>query len=470
MSSGAILRKVIDMNGRNGDARLREALKSGTGRAALQKERVWREVSRGIAAMKHERGNHRMKRRIRIIPLMTGALATTAVVVLVAFFTLTPEGADMAGRIKGYFTNNTAGQLAAGASETPADTAAATADATPTATPQGGKKAYPAQKDITIDIEGQSETVGATLNGDTTREIGYVIYIDAQRYAKDTRDGADIYKALNAPSGYPGVQMEIGRQEGKGAEETYNALLAEAKSAFDTAEGQGRVDSPVKGWSLYAYDEGGGEAPYEDVYVVDNTRGGCFVIRCKMFREAAEGHGARLHAMLKTFEVVESSQVELSMPSLSQNAAPAPTATAAPGATSKLTWDSLAFGGAKLGMQEQYAIDEILKFVCLNGGTEAPLTDETTTDAGGKTRTIVWGDGTVAVIRNGELYSMETTNPVALMPNGLHAGLNLLDFAAVLGQPREVPGEFAWGVGSNDNLFVRVQDGIVISVRISLIE
>jgi hypothetical protein len=449
------------MNGRNGEARLREALKRGTDQAALNKERVWRAVSRGIAETKHERGYHRMKRKARIVPLMTGALATTAVVVLAVFFTLTPEGADIAGRIKGYFSS---GSIAGQPGETATGTPAETATITPAASPQDGKKTYPAEKDITVDIEGQAETVSATLNGDTSREIGYIIYIDESRYAKESRDGADYYKALNVPDDYPPVQMEIRQLPQESAEAAYTRVLAESGIKYDVADGKKQVDSPVKGWSLIVYDNGGGDKPYVEVFFVDNTAGGCFVIQCSMFSEAAEGHGARFEAMLKTFEVVESSRVDLPSPSPSQQA------TSVPAATAKLTWDGLAFGGAKLGMQEQDAIDEMLKFVCLNGGTEAPVSDETANDAGGTTRTIQWGDGTVAAIRNGKLYSLETTNPVALMPNGLHAGLSLEDFKATLGAPREVPGEFAWGVGSDDNLFVRVQNGIVISVRMSLVE
>lgn len=70
-----------------------------------------------------------------------------------------------------------------------------------------------------------------------------------------------------------------------------------------------------------------------------------------------------------------------------------------------------------------------------------------------------------------KLYSLESANPLAVMPNGLRAGLKLADFKAVLGEPRNgAAGEYAWGVGSDNNVFAAVEDGIVKSVRLSLVE
>ena len=48
---------------------------------------------------------------------------------------------------------------------------------------------------------------------------------------------------------------------------------------------------------------------YENIYIVDNQAGGSFLIECKLFVEAEEGHGARFGNMLETFEVVKSSQI-----------------------------------------------------------------------------------------------------------------------------------------------------------------
>lgn len=408
------------MTRRNGDSVLTEALKRGTGGAARQKERVWRNVSAQLPKSRQERKQDEMRRKRNL--WMSGAFAATVVVLATVFFSLTPEGTALADRIVKFFAPEIR---------------------------------------MNTQIEGGTETHNAALQGNSTGEAGYVIYIDSERYRKESAGGVDYYKALNAPDGYPPVQMEISQLPDAGAEETYNKVLAEAEEAYDLAEGRGQVDKPVKGWWVLAYDDGGGEAPYEEIYVVDNTKGGCFVIRCKMFREASEGHGARFYAMLETFEVVDPSQVETALP----------TAPATPQPQQRrLTWDDLAIYGVRLDTAESDAVARLSAEIQKAGGNPVPVSDETTEDAGGTTRTVKWDDGTTAVIRNGKVYSLESASASAVLPIGLHAGMGLDDFTAVLGEPHEAIGALAWGVGSNDNLIVVVENGIVKSMKVSLIE
>ncbi len=351
----------------------------------------------------------------------TAAAATVAAAGLV-FFSLTPEGTALADRVVKFFAP---------------------------------------QKQLDTQIEGGTETQQAALFTNKHGEVGYVIYIDTERYGKQSNGGVDYYKALNQPEGYPPVQMEISQVMGTDAQQEYQKLLSDAKSGFDVAEGLGQVTEPVKSWAILAYDEEGSDAPYENIYVVDNTKGGCFVIRCRMFREAAEGHGARFLEMLKTFEVVRSSQMESAMP---QTPAPTPAPTAELKPT-KLTWDNLMIFGAKLDTNGFEAINALTDAI----GSQ-PVRDDTVISGGGKTRTVAWADGTIAVLRNADLYSIETTNSNASVV-GLHPGMTLDQFKAVLGEPHEgINGTLAWGVGSNDNLIITLADGAVTSIKISLVE
>lgn len=403
------------MNGRDRESTISKTLKSGTDRAAEQKQKVWRSISGRIGQAKMERKRDDMRRnRIRWI----GGAAAAAVVVLASvYFSTTPEGTALADRIV---------------------------------------KIFSPEKRINTQIEGGTETQNAALQGNTSKEMGYVIYIDSERYRKETAGGVDYYKAISMPEGYPPVQMEISQLADRGAEETYHKLLDEAGNSFDVAEGKGKVEKPVKGWSLFAYDNGGGDAPYEDVYIVDNKKGGCFVIRCRLFREASEGHGARYYAMLETFEVVDSSQLDTALPETSAKPQLQP---------KKLTWDDLALYGVKLDTLEEDALAALSVAI----GKE-PKDTRTENDAGGTTRTVIWEGGATAVIRNGKLYSLEAADPAAILPNGLHAGMSLQEFTAVLGEPHEAIGAVAWGVGSNDNLIAVVRDGTVVTVKVSLVE
>ncbi len=411
------------MNTQDKDERLTQALRQGTEGAAQRKRSVWHTVFSRISTIEAERKRKDMKRKRNF--WLSAAVTTAAAAAVTVFFSMTPQGTALADRIVKLF-----------APEIQMDT----------------------------QIEGGTETQQAELHANTTGEMGYVIYIDTERYKKEGSAGVDTYKALNMPEGYPPVQMEIRQITDKGAQQQYEALLAEVKGKYDVAEGRGQVTEPVKGWAILAYDEDDSKSPYEDIYIVDNKRGGSFEIRCKMFREAAEGHGARFYAMLKTFQVVDSSQVETGKPEPTKK--PEPTATKAPAVEQKkLTWDDLAIYGVKLDTEGKKAVEALTKAI----GSD-PTGDKTGEDVGGTSRTVKWADGTTAVVRNGKLYSIESTAEKAEQPFGLHAGMELSQFTAVLGEPHEAIGALAWGVGSNDNLIVKVKDGVVTSMMVSLIE
>ena len=246
------------------DKRIKEDMKNGTNRAAAQKEAVFNAISQRI---RKEKTNEVRKSTGKRNSMAVAAVAVLAVLALGAF---TPAGRVLANRLIRLFVP---------------------------------------EKPIITEVEGQKEQGTGTLVENTAQPVGYVMYIDAQRYTKQTSGGTDIIKAKNFPKNYPPVQMEIS-QTTKSAKDTYAALLREVSGKYDKVEGKGEVTSPIKGLYIHAIDNGGGEAALEKIYVVDNTRGGCFVIRCKLFLEAEEGHGARFLGMLKTFEVVASDQIE----------------------------------------------------------------------------------------------------------------------------------------------------------------
>lgn len=399
------------MRKRQFEAEIERALRAGTQSAAGRKAGVWRAVARGAADIDNERNHMDMRKKRNKLLILTGAAAAAAVAIIV--FSTTPEGTALAGRLVKFFAP---------------------------------------EKTIDTQIEGTTETPNAQLSQNTEEKIGYVMYYDAERYKKESSGGTDYYKALNQPEGYPPVQIEISQLKDDDAAVKYQEILTAADKDFDHAEG-GPVKEPVKGWRVLAWDETGSEAPYEETYVVDNRAGGCFVIRMRLFVEAVEGHGARMLAMLKTFEVVHSSSIP--------EATPTPAVKAG-----KLTWETLAFSGVVLDTAEDKALE------ALTAAFGKPASDKEAEGAGGKTRTLTWSDGAVAVMRNGKLYSIETANSAAVMPNGLHTGLTLSEFTQALGEEphNAVNSALAWGVGSNDNLIVTVKDGLVVSMKISLIE
>ena len=155
-------------------------------------------------------------------------------------------------------------------------------------------------------------------------------------------------------------------------------------------------------------------------------------------------------------------RLQSAMAQLNPSELPSATAELKP---TKLTWDNLMIFGAKLDTNGFEAINALTDAI----GSQ-PVRDDTGISGGGKTRTVAWADGTIAVLRNADLYSIETTNSNASVV-GLHPGMTLDQFKAVLGEPHEgINGTLAWGVGSNDNLIITLADGAVTSIKISLVE
>ncbi len=140
---------------------------------------------------------------------------------------------------------------------------------------------------------------------------------------------------------------------------------------------------------------------------------------------------------------------------------------------SKLTWDNLKIWGVKLDTDGDEAIAALSAAIQTAGFDGKPTEDRTAQDNGGRTRTVRWKEGTVAVVRNDVLYSISTTNALAPLPLGLQLGASRMSYENTLGQGHErVEGAdyAAWGIGSNDNLVAAFPSDQASVVTISLSE
>lgn len=159
------------------------------------------------------------------------------------------------------------------------------------------------EKVVEYEIEGDKEDIDSRLQ---QSEMGYVIYYDQERY-KIVEDGEiDRIVMKEEYPDIPEVYMEISQEVDTSPEELADKLAADLKGDFSKVDGPKKVDEPLKAVHIHAID--GGTQPTDPIvnyYLVDNTKGGTFVIKMKYFLEAAEGHGARFHQMLKNFAVVD---------------------------------------------------------------------------------------------------------------------------------------------------------------------
>lgn len=165
------------------------------------------------------------------------------------------------------------------------------------------KQYFEPEKVVEYEVEGDKENIDTRLQ---QSEMGYVLYYDQERYKVVEGQGADRIVMKEEFVGIPEVYMEISQDPNSSAEELAPNLEQELKKDFSKVDPVRRVSEPVESLYIHAID-GGSKAddPIVDYYLVDNGRGGTFIIKLKYFLEAAEGHGARFRNMLKDFTIVD---------------------------------------------------------------------------------------------------------------------------------------------------------------------
>jgi hypothetical protein len=131
----------------------------------------------------------------------------------------------------------------------------------------------------------------------------------------------------------------------------------------------------------------------------------------------------------------------------------------------QLIWAELSIYGVRLDSDGNTAIPKLTAAI----GTE-PASDSTAEDAGGTNRTVTWSNGTIAAIRNGKVYSLEATAPLAPLVRGLAIGDTTQTVTSCLGQPQRKDDMWTWGVGSNDNIIAWFTNNQLVRLKISLTE
>jgi hypothetical protein len=114
----------------------------------------------------------------------------------------------------------------------------------------------------------------------------------------------DIIKPKNLPADYPEVSMTIEQIVNKKPSEIAADIEKELKVKFTNVTNKGEVTEPIKGIVIYGYSGSKWNDPFIKYHIVDNQKGGTFIIKQQYFIEATEGHGTRFDNMLKEFKIV----------------------------------------------------------------------------------------------------------------------------------------------------------------------
>jgi hypothetical protein len=263
---------------------MKRAYQKGTQNAADKNGEVWAGISRSLEEQKMSRNEYKHKKTGWII-------AASAAAALVVFTAFTPPGQAAVSKIIDLFAP---------------------------------------EKEVEVNIEGMTEENQYQLHtpeitqpaqteaspdakGEQKQAMAYAVYIDGSRYNAETVDGVDWIKPADYPENYPEVSMSIYQLEDKAPSGIKKDLYSEIAAGYDTAYEPEQVQAPIPSIHLFAHDglnEGEKEdlpqwdSEVIDIYLVDNTQGGTFVITLKYFMEASEGHGERLKDMLKDFTVI----------------------------------------------------------------------------------------------------------------------------------------------------------------------
>lgn len=167
------------------------------------------------------------------------------------------------------------------------------------------KDVFVPKKEISQSIEGQDEITDVTLH--EGENVEYIIYIDESRYKMEKGKEMDVITPIDPlPDQYPPVSLEITQIEDKNTEEVLEELETNLKQEFPNLLPAEKVTEPVEGYLLHGIIDG--KEPTSKVvhaYVISNGKKGSFTLQENYFLEAAEGHGARFHHMLESFEIIE---------------------------------------------------------------------------------------------------------------------------------------------------------------------
>jgi hypothetical protein len=232
---------------------LKEALVKGTDEATALKERVWTNIEKELDFKEDK--NLKKKRPIFKYAGVAAALA------IVVFATNTSYVNAAVDKIKGMFA--------------------------PT-------------KTIEQSLEGNIEKTEMDLEVSSQK---YVIYVDKSIYELIKEEGKDIIKPKGILENLPEVSMTI-EQVAKKPSEAAIDIEKELQNKFPVVKNLGEVSRPLKALALHGIEGHKGDSTVVDYYIVDNEKGGSFIIKKQYFLEAAEGHGVRFDNMLKEFKII----------------------------------------------------------------------------------------------------------------------------------------------------------------------
>lgn len=164
------------------------------------------------------------------------------------------------------------------------------------------KEVFAPKKVVVQEVEGikTEKQVDLQENGKN-----YIIYYDKETFTMTKIGTKDKIEPKKKNDNLPAVFMEIEQIKDKNVKTMAAELQNQLKAKYSTVEKPEEVVKPLKSTLILARSGYKRNDTVIRYYLVDNTKGGTFVIKQQFFVEAEEGFGTRFDNMLKEFKVVD---------------------------------------------------------------------------------------------------------------------------------------------------------------------
>lgn len=165
---------------------------------------------------------------------------------------------------------------------------------------------YPEEQNVPLEIEGTTEQISMVRV--VPGSFGYVFYADDERYEISFDETTTSVLARDQLGGeYPEVGFQVEMIPDKMPTEVASEQAALLEAEFPGAPIEAEpVTEPIVGYKLHTRSGDEPSSEVRTIYILDKQHEeSTIVITQTVFLEAQEGHGARFHAMLETFTVLD---------------------------------------------------------------------------------------------------------------------------------------------------------------------
>lgn len=156
---------------------------------------------------------------------------------------------------------------------------------------------------LTIEIEGMKETVEGTYFNNNL--LDYNIIYDKSKFKHSSSEGSDSFMANNPdPEIYPYVYLNISRTQDTTLDKFAKEMKQGLSHGYSSVEQLPKTTIGDNYDAIHIIAKTGNKwnSSVRELYMIESNKS-IYLVEMQYFTEAAEGYGARMHAMIDTFKI-----------------------------------------------------------------------------------------------------------------------------------------------------------------------